>query len=273
MAPKLVVDTASDIRWQWVFIGTAVVFFFQLLRPAFQKGLKAFPDRSLLAIDGSTVKQKLFLVALLVLAVAWPFMVSRGTVDIATLTMIYIILGLGLNVVVGLSGLLVLGYGGFYAIGAYTFALLNHYYGLGFWTCLPIAGLMAAAAGFLLGFPVLRLRGDYLGDRYLGFGEIVRILLLNNTEITGGPNGISQIPKPTFFGLELAVPPAKAAGTRSVISFGLNTIPSDRVIFLYLVALLLVVLSLFVINRLLRMPLGVRGKRCVKTRSPAVRWA
>ena len=79
-------------------------------------------------------------------------MVSRGTVDIATLTMIYIILGLGLNVVVGLSGLLVLGYGGFYAIGAYTFALLNHYYGLGFWTCLPLAGLVSAAAGFLLGF-------------------------------------------------------------------------------------------------------------------------
>ncbi len=103
------------------------------------------------AIDGSTVKQKLFLIALLVIAVAWPFMVSRGTVDIATLTMIYIILGLGLNVVVGLSGLLVLGYGGFYAIGAYTFALLNHYYGLGFWTCLPLAGLVSAAAGFLLG--------------------------------------------------------------------------------------------------------------------------
>lgn len=112
---KLVVDTASEIRWQWVFIGTAVVFFFQLLRPAFQKGLKSVsgPKFILPAIDGSTVKQKLFLVALLVLAVAWPFMVSRGTVDIATLTMIYIILGLGLNVVVGLSGLLVLGYGGF----------------------------------------------------------------------------------------------------------------------------------------------------------------
>ena len=91
---KLVVDTASDVRWQWVFIGTAVVFFFQLLRPAFQKGLKSVsgPKFILPAIDGSTVKQKLFLVALLVLAVAWPFMVSRGTVDIATLTMIYIIL-------------------------------------------------------------------------------------------------------------------------------------------------------------------------------------
>lgn len=255
---KLVVDTASDIRWQWVFIGTAVVFFFQLLRPAFQKGLKSVsgPKFILPAIDGSTVKQKLFLVALLVLAVAWPFMVSRGTVDIATLTMIYIILGLGLNVVVGLSGLLVLGYGGFYAIGAYTFALLNHYYGLGFWTCLPIAGLMAAAAGFLLGFPVLRLRGDYLAIVTLGFGEIVRILLLNNTEITGGPNGISQIPKPTFFGLEFSRTAREGGWDTFSNFFGLKYDPSDRVIFLYLVALLLVVLSLFVINRLLRMPLG-----------------
>ncbi len=108
---KLVVDTAADIRWQWIFIGTAVVFFFQLLRPLFQKAVKnvSGPKFIMPAIDGSTVKQKLFLIALLVIAVAWPFMVSRGTVDIATLTMIYIILGLGLNVVVGLSGLLVPG--------------------------------------------------------------------------------------------------------------------------------------------------------------------
>ena len=173
-----------------------------------------------------------------------------------TQTMIYIILGLGLNVVVGLSGLLVLGYGGFYAIGAYTFALLNHYYGLGFWTCLPIAGLMAAAAGFLLGFPVLPLRGDYLAIVTLGFGEIVRILLLNNTEITGGPNGISQIPKPTLFGLEFSRTAREGGWDTFSNFFGLKYDPSDRVIFLYLVALLLVVLSLFVINRLLRMPLG-----------------
>ena len=171
-------------------------------------------------------------------------------------TMIYIILGLGLNVVVGLSGLLVLGYGGFYAIGAYTFALLNHYYGLGFWTCLPLAGLVSAAAGFLLGFPVLRLRGDYLAIVTLGFGEIVRILLLNNTEVTGGPNGISQIPKPTFFGLEFSRTAREGGWDTFSNFFGVKYDPSDRVIFLYLVALLLVVLSLFVINRLLRMPLG-----------------
>ena len=242
---KLVVDTAPDIRWQWVFIGTGVVFLFQLLRPLFQKTLKnvSGPKFVLPAIDGTTVKQKLF-------------MVSRGTVDIATLTMIYVILGLGLNVVVGLSGLLVLGYGGFYAIGAYTFALLNHYYGLGFWTCLPLAGLVSAAAGFLLGFPVLRLRGDYLAIVTLGFGEIVRILLLNNTEVTGGPNGISQIPKPTFFGLEFSRTAREGGWDTFSNFFGIKYDPSDRVIWLYLVALLLVVITLFVINRLLRMPLG-----------------
>ncbi|SQC07735.1 branched-chain amino acid transport system permease LivM [Klebsiella pneumoniae] len=129
---KLVVDTAADIRWQWIFIGTAVVFFFQLLRPLFQKAVKnvSGPKFIMPAIDGSTVKQKLFLIALLVIAVAWPFMVSRGTVDIATLTMIYIILGLGLNVVVAFPACWCWATAGSMAIGAYTFALLNHYYGL-----------------------------------------------------------------------------------------------------------------------------------------------
>lgn len=255
---KLVVNSAADIRWQWVWTGTAIVFVFQLLRPLFARGMKKVsgPKFVMPALDGSTAKQKLFLLALLVIAVAWPFMVSRGTIDIATLTMIYIILGLGLNVVVGLSGLLVLGYGGFYAIGAYTFALLNHYYGLGFWTCLPLAGLTAAAAGFLLGFPVLRLRGDYLAIVTLGFGEIVRILLLNNTAFTGGPNGISQIPKPTLFGLEFSRTAREGGWDTFSHFFNVRYDPSDRVVFLYLVALLLVVITLFVINRLLRMPLG-----------------
>lgn len=130
-------------------------------------------------------------------------MVSRGSVDIATLTLIYVMLGLGLNVVVGLSGLLVLGYAGFYAIGAYTYGLMNHYFGWGFWQSLPLAGIAAALSG-CCSASVLRLRGDYLAIVTLGFGEIVRILLLNNTEFTGGPNGISQIPKPTLFGLEFS---------------------------------------------------------------------
>ncbi|MEJ4046783.1 high-affinity branched-chain amino acid ABC transporter permease LivM [Erwinia sp. SLM-02] len=254
----LVVNNAGDVRWNWIAVGCGVVFIFQMLRPLVQSSLKKVSGPSLVlpGIDGSTPKQKLFLLALVVAAAVWPFIVSRGTVDIATLTLIYVMLGLGLNVVVGLSGLLVLGYGGFYAIGAYTFALLNHYYGLGFWQSLPLAGIVAAGFGLLLGFPVLRLRGDYLAIVTLGFGEIVRILLLNNTELTGGPNGISQIPKPSFFGLEFNRSVRDGGWDTFHNFFGLKYDPSDRIIFLYMVALLLVVITLFVINRLLRMPLG-----------------
>ncbi|MBH2879469.1 high-affinity branched-chain amino acid ABC transporter permease LivM [Serratia marcescens] len=255
---KLVVHGAAEVRWMWIGIGCVIVFFFQLLRPLLLQGLKKVsgPAFVLPSFDGTTPRQKLLAALLIVAAVAWPFLVSRGTVDIATLTLIYVMLGLGLNVVVGLSGLLVLGYGGFYAIGAYTYALLNHYYGLGFWESLPLAGIVTAAFGFLLGFPVLRLRGDYLAIVTLGFGEIVRILLLNNTEITGGPNGISQIPKPTFFGLEFNRSVRDGGWDTFHNFFGLKYDPSDRIVFLYLVALLLVVLTLFIINRLLRMPLG-----------------
>lgn len=255
---QLVVHGAEKVRWYWIGAACALVFLFQLLRPALAQGAKKVsgPGFVLPSFDGSTPRQKLLALALIIAAVAWPFVVSRGTVDIVTLTMIYIILGLGLNVVVGLSGLLVLGYGGFYAIGAYTYALLSHYYGLGFWQCLPLAGLTAALSGFLLGFPVLRLRGDYLAIVTLGFGEIVRILLLNNTGFTGGPNGISQIPKPTFFGLEFSRSPREGGWDTFHHFFGLTYDPSDRIIFLYMVALLLVLLTLFIINRLLRMPLG-----------------
>ncbi|MDE9433022.1 high-affinity branched-chain amino acid ABC transporter permease LivM [Xenorhabdus bovienii] len=255
---KLVVQRADEVRWMWIVIGCAIVFLFQLCRPMIQQTVQKIPSKSrkLADLDGSTRKQQLLGGLIVAAAIIWPFVVSRGSVDIATLTLIYVMLGLGLNVVVGLSGLLVLGYAGFYAIGAYTYALLNHYYGLGFWQSLPLAGLTTALFGLLLGFPVLRLRGDYLAIVTLGFGEIVRILLLNNTEITGGPNGISQIPKPTLFGLEFNRSVKEGGWDTFHHFFGLKYDPSDRIIFLYLVALLLVVMTLFVIHRLLRMPLG-----------------
>ena len=125
----------------------------------------------------------------------------RYLFDLSILVLTYVMLGWGLNIVVGLAGLLDLGYVAFYAVGAYTFALLATHFGLGFWICLPIAGAAAALWGIMLGFPVLRLRGDYLAIVTLAFGEIVRIVLLNWTDVTNGPNGISGIPKPTFFGL------------------------------------------------------------------------
>ena len=199
--------------------------------------------------------QRWAVLALVVVAFVWPFFASRGAVDIATLILIYVMLGIGLNIVVGLAGLLDLGYVGFYAVGAYSYALLSHYFGLSFWICLPIAGLMAATFGFLLGFPVLRLRGDYLAIVTLGFGEIIRLLLRNMTDLTGGPNGISNIEKPTFFGLTFERKAAEGMQTFHEF-FGLQYNSINKVIFLYLVALLLALAALFVINRLLRMPIG-----------------
>ncbi|MDD1017209.1 MULTISPECIES: high-affinity branched-chain amino acid ABC transporter permease LivM [Pseudomonas] len=199
--------------------------------------------------------QRWVILGLIMVALVWPFFGSRGAVDIATLILIYVLLGLGLNIVVGLAGLLDLGYVGFYAVGAYSYALLSHYYGLSFWICLPIAGLMAATFGFLLGFPVLRLRGDYLAIVTLGFGEIIRLFLRNLTGLTGGPNGISNIEKPTFFGLTFERKAAEGMQTFHEF-FGLQYNSINKVIFLYLVALLLALLALFVINRLLRMPIG-----------------
>jgi len=195
------------------------------------------------------------MLALFVVALAWPFFGSRAAVDIATLILIYVMLGIGLNIVVGLARLLDLGYVGFYAVGAYTYALLAEYAGFGFWTALPIAGLMAATFGCLLGFPVLRLRGDYLAIVTLGFGEIIRIMLRNLTDITGGPNGISSIPKPELFGLSLdRRAPDGGQTLHDFLGIAYNS--TYKVIFLYLIALLLVLLAIFVINRLMRMPIG-----------------
>ena len=199
--------------------------------------------------------QRWVILGLIAVALVWPFFGSRGAVDIATLILIYVMLGLGLNIVVGLAGLLDLGYVGFYAVGAYSYAMLSHYLGWSFWVCLPIAGLMAATFGFLLGFPVLRLRGDYLAIVTLGFGEIIRLFLRNLTDWTGGPNGISNIEKPTFFGLSFERRAAEGMQTFHEF-FGLPYNSINKVIFLYLVALLLALLALFVINRLLRMPIG-----------------
>ncbi|MFK0270057.1 MULTISPECIES: high-affinity branched-chain amino acid ABC transporter permease LivM [Pseudomonas] len=199
--------------------------------------------------------QRYVIIGLIVAALVWPFFGSRGAVDIATLILIYVLLGLGLNIVVGLAGLLDLGYVGFYAVGAYSYAMLSHYLGWSFWVCLPIAGLMAATFGFLLGFPVLRLRGDYLAIVTLGFGEIIRLFLRNLTDWTGGPNGISNIPKPELFGLTFERRAAEGMQTFHEF-FGLEYNSINKVIFLYLVALLLALLALFVINRLLRMPIG-----------------
>ena len=194
---------------------------------------------------------------LLGLAVALPFLpwIDRRLLDIATLVATYIMLGWGLNIVVGLAGLLDLGYVAFYAVGAYSYALLALHFDLGFWLCLPFAGIMAAFAGILLGFPVLRLRGDYLAIVTLGFGEIVRIILLNWYQFTKGPDGLSGIPRPTFFGLPM-VREAPDGGATFHSFFGLEYAPIDRVIFLYYLALALALVTNLFTLRIRKLPVG-----------------
>jgi branched-chain amino acid transport system permease protein len=197
-----------------------------------------------------------FPIALTIVAVVLPLLVigpsQRYAIDTATQILIYIMLGWGLNVVVGLAGLLDLGYVAFYAVGAYTYALISTQLGWSFWVCLPLAGLFAAIWGITLGFPVLRLRGDYLAIVTLAFGEIIRIVLLNWQSFTGGPNGINRIPKPTFFGLTF-----DRSGDNTVFNFfGLEYDAVYRIIFLYYIILFLALCTNFVTLRLRRLPIG-----------------
>ncbi|MFM2479037.1 high-affinity branched-chain amino acid ABC transporter permease LivM [Celerinatantimonas sp. MCCC 1A17872] len=255
----LVLAWSDGPRWLLLGIGCVLVFVFQLFSRPLHSGWESIKPKGSYKVPSPQEAPKLYRYLVCFLAAAaiiWPFVVSRGAVDLATLTFIYVMLGLGLNVVVGLAGLLDLGYVGFYAVGAYSYALLSHYAGFGFWTCLPIAGVLAGFFGFILGFPVLRLRGDYLAIVTLGFGEIIRIMLNNLTGLTGGPNGIGGIPKPSLFGLEFSRHARDGGWDTFDHFFGLHYNSDHKVIFLYLMALLLVVFTLFVINRLLRMPIG-----------------
>jgi branched-chain amino acid transport system permease protein len=165
--------------------------------------------------------------------------------------LIYVMLGWGLNIVVGLAGLLDLGYVAFYAVGSYSYALLAKAFGLSFWILLPLAGCLASFWGILLGFPVLRLRGDYLAIVTLAFGEIVRLVLINFVDLTNGYAGITSIPRPTFFGI-----PFNADDDGFAAVFGLEYSPIYRTIFLYYLILALALLTAFVTVRLRRLPVG-----------------
>ncbi|MDD2342388.1 MAG: high-affinity branched-chain amino acid ABC transporter permease LivM [Tolumonas sp.] len=255
------ITVTSRLQENGLLVGLAVVivFLFQLFQDQIGSGVAALKEQlPTIALPTTRSNPKLYRtlqLCLLVAILVIPCFGSRSVLDLGTLILIYVMLGLGLNIQVGLAGLLDLGYVGFYAIGAYTYALLNQYFGLSFWEALPLAGGMSALFGFVLGFPVLRLRGDYLAIVTLGFGEIIRILLNNLTTITGGPNGISSIPKPSLFGLEFSRR-AENGGQTFHEFFGIHYDANYKIIFLYVMAVLLVLFTLFVINRLLRMPLG-----------------
>ncbi len=190
----------------------------------------------------------------IVLAIVFPAFANKYVLTIVILGLIYVLLGLGLNIVVGLAGLLDLGYVAFYAIGAYGLALGYQYLGLGFWSALPLAALAAAFAGCILGFPVLRMHGDYLAIVTLGFGEIIRLILNNWLSFTGGPNGV-PVPPPTFLGLEFGRK-AKEGGIPIHEFLHIDYNPDLKYVFIYAVLFLVVIGVLYIKHRLTRMPVG-----------------
>jgi branched-chain amino acid transport system permease protein len=202
------------------------------------------------------IPEPLAFATMIAVAFALPFVpfVDRNLLDTATLILIYVMLATGLSITVGLAGLLDLGYVAFYAVGAYSYALLAQAFGISFWAALPIAGLLAAGFGLLLGFPVLRLRGDYLAIVTLGFGQIVRVILTNWTEVTGGPNGISGVPRPTFLGLPFAA--TSEAGPTFAQYFGVPFAPEQRIIFLYYLILVLALIAMLFVRRVRKLALG-----------------
>ena len=256
-------------RWGLVAIACALVFGARLLLHALTatraaRAATASPRQAAEAIGATPSAAqrigRLGLPLFLGVALTFPLLAylatgglteSRYFVDLGILILTYVMLGWGLNIVVGLAGLLDLGYVAFYAVGAYAYALLATTFGLSFWICLPLAGILAAFWGIILGFPVLRLRGDYLAIVTLAFGEIVRLVLINWTEFSGGAAGISSIPRVSFFGLPFT---ADEGGFAEF--FGLTFNPMHRIIFLYYLILGLALLTNFVTMRLRKLPVG-----------------
>lgn len=225
------------ISWRWMnlaYVGIGAFFLSFFWRYFMRR--KRFTEkegRLQLVVDRIHREPRRFFPTMAVIGLVFllfPMMTSSYQVSILTTALMYVMLGLGLNIVVGLAGLLDLGYVAFYAVGAYAYALLNHHFGLGFWVCLPLAAVLAAVFGILLGFPVLRLRGDYLAIVTLGFGEIIRLILENWNELSFGPSGIAGISRPWFFGMALS--------------------PQQANIYMYYIMIALVVLTIFVVNRL-----------------------
>jgi len=232
-----------------VFAGSIIIELVrQWLGPAGAGQFVPAPVQNGLAAAGRYVAPALLIFTLLVPVI---FYNQRYIIDLGILVLTYVMLGWGLNVVVGLAGLLDLGYVAFYAVGAYSYALLATTFGLSFWTCLPLAGFLASLWGVMLGFPVLRLRGDYLAIVTLAFGEIIRLVIINWQSLTGGPNGISSIPRPTLFGI-----PLTAGDDGLAAKLGIEFDPTHRIIFLFYVILAMALLTNWVTIRLRRLPIG-----------------
>ncbi len=235
------------IRWRWdnaVYVAIVTFLAYLIMRYFKLRKLQVTTDKNRAKKSGSFINSILgnkkqmavISVILLIIAIAFPQFFSVYQTNVMTTALMYVVLGLGLNIVVGMAGLLDLGFVAFYAVGAYSYALLNYHFGLGFWVVLPIGGGLAAIFGIILGFPVLRLRGDYLAIVTLGFGEIIRLILENWGEFSQGPSGISNISRPAFFGIDFSL--------------------EASIIYMYYIMVLGVIVTIFIVNRLQDSRLG-----------------
>jgi branched-chain amino acid transport system permease protein len=260
MRNELVLETRWPLLFTFVAIVAAAHLFGSLVVTPWRqaRALKHVPSAKPSRLRG--IFARWFLPFAIGFVIVYPVVVlsitgSAGAVkwidNFGIQILIYVMLGFGLNIVVGLAGLLDLGYVAFYAVGAYSYALLAKTFGLSFWVLLPLAGILAAFWGILLGFPVLRLRGDYLAIVTLAFGEIIRLVLINWVPLTNGYAGISGVPRPTLFGI-----PFNATDQGFAATFGLEFHPVHRAVFLYYLILGLTLLTAAVTLRLRRMPIG-----------------
>jgi branched-chain amino acid transport system permease protein len=243
------VNTVQDvIEWRWfnlLIVGLGSFFLSFVWRYFIRKQERGKKKSQTGEIGKIAISRRLLtepkiylpaLVMLSIFALVFPFISSMYQINIMITGLIYVMLGLGLNIVVGLAGLLDLGYVAFYAVGAYSYALLNYHFGISFWIALPIGAGLGAFFGILLGFPVLRLRGDYLAIVTLGFGEIIRLILENWNEFSFGPSGIANIPRPSFFGVQLSL--------------------QNATIYIYYLMIFLVIFTIFVVQRLQNSRIG-----------------
>ncbi len=230
----------NTVKWRWlnmIYVGVGSFFLSMLWRYMIKKkemgGQKEKKKKEAGFFYKISQNRKISIplcVLLGVFTILFPHIFSMYQTTIMISALIYVMLGLGLNIVVGLAGLLDLGYVAFFALGAYLYALLNMHYGVGFWVALPLGGMLAALFGLVLGYPVLKLRGDYLAIVTLGFGEIIRIIAENWDAVTFGPSGIANIPPPSFFGVKLSL---EATST-----------------YIFYIIVVLVIFTIFIINRL-----------------------
>lgn len=249
-------ELAKALTIAAVITGGRLVFSI-IARTSLGERISGMLSRNSGGVSVMTGKEKspfLVLALLFVAGLALPFFADKYILGVAILALIYCLLGLGLNIVVGLAGLLDLGFVAFYAVGAYLLALGSQYLGIGFWSALVIAPFVAAFFGMVLAFPVLKMHGDYLAIVTLGFGEIIRLVLNNWLEFTGGPNG-APVPAPTLFGFEFTRA-AKQGGVPVHDYLGIPFNANYKFWLIYFVLFLVVCGVIYVVQRLRVMPLG-----------------